>query len=134
MNSLSVTRIHEKFTMNTLSISRIHLESTFHRLITINSLSFPRFYIEIIIIFPKSPSIYYRFRDINNNSLFASTFHNEFTVCFVSPLFINIFRQITIDSLSATRNHYEYTNRVVHFSTATFFSTATLKCYCHFST
>ena len=104
---LSFTRVHEEFTMNTLSISRIHLDFTFYRLITINSLSFSRFNFEITILFPKSPSIYYLFREMNMNSLSASWFNNEFTVCFANSLSINFFRRITMDSLSVSRFYYE---------------------------
>ena len=90
---------------------------------------FSRFYFEITILFPKSPSIYYRFREINKNSLSASRFHNEFTVCFVNPLQIHIFRQITMHLLSATRNHYIVHNslsRELTFFELTFFFTISL--------
>ena len=94
--SLGNHNVFREFTMNTLSISRIHLESTFFREIAMNSLlTFSRFYFEITILFPKSPSIIFFLRN-----------QYKFTICFqISQWNHYLFRQFTLNPRFSPNHH-----------------------------
>ena len=129
IKSLKIYHFFREFTVCLANSLWIHyllrnfsLISLFFPEFTFNSISASRFEYEFTISFANSPGYHFFTRnhqlmnslcfcEINMKSLSTSRFHYKFIVCFENLHWIQFFRQITMNSLSASQPPFEFTIR-----------------------